>query len=147
MVSTALISFITFKKKSIFAVAHNFLSTDYIDISQMIPFINATALLFSLLLNASFVCAFSSDFLLLVLKDLILQRPDMRIILMSATLNANLFSEYFYNCPSVHIPGRNICKVLVIQSACITFPWIIFKSKTFLKISSRTHVSCRPVFS
>lgn len=39
MVSTALISFITFKKKSIFAVAHNILSTDYIDISQMIPFI------------------------------------------------------------------------------------------------------------
>ncbi|XP_068442891.1 putative ATP-dependent RNA helicase DHX57 [Clinocottus analis] len=47
-----------------------------------------------------------SDFLLLVLKDLILQRPDMKIILMSATLNANLFSEYFYNCPTVHIPGR-----------------------------------------
>ncbi|CAL9683143.1 unnamed protein product [Knipowitschia caucasica] len=47
-----------------------------------------------------------SDFLLLVLKDLILQRPDLKIILMSATLNANLFSEYFYNCPTVHIPGR-----------------------------------------
>uniref|UniRef100_A0A672GX55 Putative ATP-dependent RNA helicase DHX57 n=1 Tax=Salarias fasciatus TaxID=181472 RepID=A0A672GX55_SALFA len=47
-----------------------------------------------------------SDFLLLVLKDLIVQRPDLKIILMSATLNANLFSEYFYNCPTVHIPGR-----------------------------------------
>ncbi|KAM7367031.1 hypothetical protein PAMP_014956 [Pampus punctatissimus] len=47
-----------------------------------------------------------SDFLLLVLKDLIIQRPDIKIILMSATLNANLFSEYFYNCPTVHIPGR-----------------------------------------
>ncbi|XP_044041528.1 putative ATP-dependent RNA helicase DHX57 isoform X2 [Siniperca chuatsi] len=47
-----------------------------------------------------------SDFLLLVLKDLIVQRPDLKIILMSATLNANLFSEYFYNCPAVHIPGR-----------------------------------------
>uniref|UniRef100_A0A665WCX5 Putative ATP-dependent RNA helicase DHX57 n=1 Tax=Echeneis naucrates TaxID=173247 RepID=A0A665WCX5_ECHNA len=47
-----------------------------------------------------------SDFLLLVLKDLIVQRPDLKIILMSATLNANLFSEYFYNCPSIHIPGR-----------------------------------------
>ncbi|XP_061523869.1 putative ATP-dependent RNA helicase DHX57 [Phycodurus eques] len=46
-----------------------------------------------------------SDFLLLVLKDLILQRPDLKIILMSATLNANLFSEYFYSCPTVHIPG------------------------------------------
>uniref|UniRef100_A0A672ZNG8 Putative ATP-dependent RNA helicase DHX57 n=1 Tax=Sphaeramia orbicularis TaxID=375764 RepID=A0A672ZNG8_9TELE len=47
-----------------------------------------------------------SDFLLLVLKDLTVQRPDLKIILMSATLNANLFSEYFYNCPTVHIPGR-----------------------------------------
>ncbi|XP_019134505.2 putative ATP-dependent RNA helicase DHX57 [Larimichthys crocea] len=47
-----------------------------------------------------------SDFLLLVLKDLLVQRPDLKIILMSATLNANLFSEYFYNCPTVHIPGR-----------------------------------------
>uniref|UniRef100_A0A3Q3BHX5 Putative ATP-dependent RNA helicase DHX57 n=1 Tax=Kryptolebias marmoratus TaxID=37003 RepID=A0A3Q3BHX5_KRYMA len=47
-----------------------------------------------------------SDFLLLVLKDLIGQRSDLKIILMSATLNANLFSEYFYNCPSIHIPGR-----------------------------------------
>ncbi|XP_038595175.1 putative ATP-dependent RNA helicase DHX57 isoform X1 [Micropterus salmoides] len=47
-----------------------------------------------------------SDFLLLVLKDLIMQRPDLKIILMSATLNANLFSEYFYDCPAVHIPGR-----------------------------------------
>lgn len=51
-------------------------------------------------------CVFISDFLLLVLKDLITQRPDMKIILMSATLNANLFSEYFYNCPTVHIPGN-----------------------------------------
>ncbi|KAM4570366.1 putative ATP-dependent RNA helicase DHX57 isoform 2-T2 [Odontesthes bonariensis] len=47
-----------------------------------------------------------SDFLLLVLKDLTVQRPDLKIILMSATLNANLFSEYFCNCPTVHIPGR-----------------------------------------
>ncbi|RVE56430.1 hypothetical protein OJAV_G00221220 [Oryzias javanicus] len=47
-----------------------------------------------------------SDFLLLVLKDLIIKRPDLKIVLMSATLNANLFSEYFYNCPTVHIPGR-----------------------------------------
>lgn len=47
-----------------------------------------------------------SDFLLLVLKDLIVQRSDLKIILMSATLNAHLFSDYFYNCPSIHIPGQ-----------------------------------------
>ena len=32
-------------------------------------------------------------------------RPDLKIILMSATLNANSFSKYFNNCPSYHIPG------------------------------------------
>ncbi|TSK22801.1 DExH-box ATP-dependent RNA helicase DExH1 [Bagarius yarrelli] len=49
-----------------------------------------------------------SDFLLLVLKDLMLQRSDLKIILMSATLNAELFSQYFHKCPTIHIPGKNV---------------------------------------
>ncbi|MGH0141482.1 UNVERIFIED_CONTAM: hypothetical protein FKN15_021449 [Acipenser sinensis] len=48
-----------------------------------------------------------NDFLLLVLKDIMIQRSDLRIILMSATLNAELFSQYFYNCPTINIPGKN----------------------------------------
>nr|XP_028580810.1 putative ATP-dependent RNA helicase DHX57 [Podarcis muralis]XP_028580811.1 putative ATP-dependent RNA helicase DHX57 [Podarcis muralis] len=47
-----------------------------------------------------------SDFLLLILKDIMSQRPDLRIIMMSATLNAELFSQYFNSCPVVSIPGR-----------------------------------------
>ncbi|XP_062912424.1 putative ATP-dependent RNA helicase DHX57 isoform X1 [Mobula hypostoma] len=47
-----------------------------------------------------------SDFLLLVLKDLILSRHDLRVVLMSATLNAQLFTEYFNMCPCLHIPGH-----------------------------------------
>ncbi|MGH0136635.1 UNVERIFIED_CONTAM: hypothetical protein FKN15_070042 [Acipenser sinensis] len=46
-----------------------------------------------------------SDFLLLVLKDIMIQRPDLRIILTSATLNAELFSQYFYSCPTINMPG------------------------------------------
>lgn len=42
---------------------------------------------------------------MMVLKDLLLVRPDMRVVLMSATLNAQLFSEYFYDAPVIHIPG------------------------------------------
>lgn len=30
---------------------------------------------------------------------------NLRIVLMSATLDANLFSRYFANAPGVHIPG------------------------------------------
>ncbi|KAL2934161.1 DExH-box ATP-dependent RNA helicase DExH3, partial [Bienertia sinuspersici] len=45
------------------------------------------------------------DFLLIVLKDLLPRRPDLRLILMSATLNAELFSSYFGGAPMIHIPG------------------------------------------
>lgn len=46
-----------------------------------------------------------SDFLITIVKDIIKVRKDLKIILMSATLNAKLFSEYFNNCPTFHIPG------------------------------------------
>jgi len=47
-----------------------------------------------------------SDFLLIVLKDLLRRRPGLRLVLMSATLNADLFSEYFEGCKVLDIPGR-----------------------------------------
>ncbi|XP_030531691.1 DExH-box ATP-dependent RNA helicase DExH1 isoform X2 [Rhodamnia argentea] len=47
----------------------------------------------------------NEDFLLIILRDLIPNRPDLRIILMSATINADLFSKYFGNAPTLHIPG------------------------------------------
>ncbi|KAK9789768.1 hypothetical protein WJX73_007283 [Symbiochloris irregularis] len=47
----------------------------------------------------------SEDFLLIVLRDMLSQRPDLRLVLMSATLNAEAFSAYFGGCPVVHIPG------------------------------------------
>ncbi|XVE96278.1 hypothetical protein REPUB_Repub02eG0207300 [Reevesia pubescens] len=45
------------------------------------------------------------DFLLIILRDLLPRRPDLRLILMSATINADLFSKYFGNAPTIHIPG------------------------------------------
>lgn len=45
------------------------------------------------------------DFLLIILKDVLPRRPDLRLILMSATINAELFSQYFGNAPTIHIPG------------------------------------------
>ncbi|KAH8273341.1 hypothetical protein KR018_003934 [Drosophila ironensis] len=47
-----------------------------------------------------------SDFLLLILKNLLRERKDLKVILMSATLNATLFSEYFGGAPVLDIPGR-----------------------------------------
>jgi hypothetical protein len=36
-----------------------------------------------------------SDFLLIILRDLLHRRPSLRVILMSATMNADLFADYF----------------------------------------------------
>lgn len=47
-----------------------------------------------------------SDFLLAILKDLLKKRKNLRVILMSATLNATLFSNYFRGAPVLDIPGR-----------------------------------------
>ncbi|KAK9870829.1 hypothetical protein WA026_009793 [Henosepilachna vigintioctopunctata] len=47
-----------------------------------------------------------SDFLLMILRDMLPLRPDLKVILMSATLDAELFSSYFGNIPIMEIPGR-----------------------------------------
>ncbi|CAH8270070.1 unnamed protein product [Arabidopsis lyrata] len=47
----------------------------------------------------------NEDFLIIVLKELLPRRPDLRLILMSATLNAELFSNYYGGAPTIHIPG------------------------------------------
>ncbi|RLU25415.1 hypothetical protein DMN91_001571 [Ooceraea biroi] len=48
----------------------------------------------------------NSDFIMVVLRDMIHLYPDLRIILMSATIDTTLFSEYFNKCPVVEVPGR-----------------------------------------
>ncbi|XP_062091649.1 DExH-box ATP-dependent RNA helicase DExH3 [Humulus lupulus] len=47
----------------------------------------------------------NEDFLLIVLKDLLPRRRDLRLVLMSATLNADLFSNFYEGAPTIHIPG------------------------------------------
>lgn len=44
------------------------------------------------------------DFLLIVLKDLLPRRPELKLILMSATLDAELFASYFGGSQIIHIP-------------------------------------------
>ncbi|KAK0162976.1 hypothetical protein PV327_006700 [Microctonus hyperodae] len=45
------------------------------------------------------------DMLLVLLKRAMQQRPSLKIIIMSATINAELFQSYF-NCNVINIPGR-----------------------------------------
>ena len=46
-----------------------------------------------------------ADLILVILKQVLPSRPDLRVVLMSATLNASVFSEYLGGCPTLHIPG------------------------------------------
>ena len=46
------------------------------------------------------------DFLLFVLQQLLPHAPHLRVVLMSATLDARLFCDYYGGCPTITIPGR-----------------------------------------
>lgn len=46
-----------------------------------------------------------SDFLLAILRDMLPSYPRLRLVLMSATLDAERFSEYFGGSPIIRVPG------------------------------------------
>lgn len=48
----------------------------------------------------------NTDFILVILRDMVHTYPDLRIILMSATIDTTMFSSYFGDCPILEIPGR-----------------------------------------
>ncbi|KAG5952596.1 hypothetical protein E4U53_000472 [Claviceps sorghi] len=47
-----------------------------------------------------------SDFLLIVLKKLLIRRKDLKVVLMSATVDAERFSNYLGGAPILNVPGR-----------------------------------------
>ncbi|KAL2265029.1 hypothetical protein VTJ83DRAFT_7539 [Remersonia thermophila] len=47
-----------------------------------------------------------SDFLLIVLKKLLVKRKDLKVVLMSATVDAERFSNYLGGAPVLSVPGR-----------------------------------------
>ncbi|NWX38196.1 DHX9 helicase, partial [Notiomystis cincta] len=47
-----------------------------------------------------------TDFLLVVLRDVIQVYPEIRVVLMSATIDTSMFCEYFFNCPIIEVYGR-----------------------------------------
>ena len=46
------------------------------------------------------------DFLLISIREMLNRFPDLRVILMSATIQSELFSCYFGNCPVISVPGK-----------------------------------------
>ncbi|CAG9538609.1 unnamed protein product [Cercopithifilaria johnstoni] len=49
----------------------------------------------------------NTDFIMIVLRDMVNMYPDLRVILMSATVDTSLFTNYFGNCSVVLLEGRN----------------------------------------
>ncbi|KAM4637671.1 3'-5' RNA helicase YTHDC2 isoform 3-T3 [Amazona ochrocephala] len=47
-----------------------------------------------------------SDFLLIKLRDVLQKHTNLKLIISSAALDANLFIRYFGSCPVIHIQGR-----------------------------------------
>uniref|UniRef100_A0A8C3BWJ7 3'-5' RNA helicase YTHDC2 n=1 Tax=Cairina moschata TaxID=8855 RepID=A0A8C3BWJ7_CAIMO len=47
-----------------------------------------------------------SDFLLIKLRDVLQKQSNLKLIISSAALDANLFIRYFGSCPIIHIQGR-----------------------------------------
>ena len=48
----------------------------------------------------------ATDVLMGLLKEVVLRRPDLKLIIMSATLDAQKFQSYFHDAPLLAVPGR-----------------------------------------
>lgn len=48
----------------------------------------------------------ATDVLMGLLKEVVLRRPDLKLIIMSATLDAQKFQKYFNDAPLLAVPGR-----------------------------------------
>ncbi|KAK4373612.1 hypothetical protein RND71_008996 [Anisodus tanguticus] len=48
----------------------------------------------------------NTDLLLALIKNLLLQRFDLRLVIMSATADADQLADYFFGCRTFHVSGR-----------------------------------------
>ena len=93
----------------------------------------------------------NTDFLLVVLRDIVHEFPDVRIVLMSATIDTSTFSNYFSNAPVIEVSGRTFpVNQVGFHTDAGRYPTSILL-KTFSSIFSKTlfkfSISARPSIS
>ena len=59
-----------------------------------------------IILDEAHECTLSTDIQLGLLKEIIVKRLDLKVVIMSATLNAEKFQTYFQGSPLIDVPGR-----------------------------------------
>ncbi|NXG30706.1 DHX9 helicase, partial [Dromaius novaehollandiae] len=71
----------------------------------------------------------NTDFLLVVLRDVVQAYPEIRVILMSATIDTSMFCEYFFNCPIIEVFGRTFPVQEYFLEDCIQMTQFVPPSK------------------
>ena len=69
------------------------------------------------------------DFILGLLKRVLEARPEFKVIVSSATINAMVFSEYFAQCPIVKIDAQTYPVTIIYDPPIITHPPLPFGNK------------------
>lgn len=75
-----------------------------------------------------------SDFLLIVLKSLLQERPDLKVVLMSATVDAEKISNYFGGTPILKVPGRTFpVDVRFLEDAIELTKWKVTENSPYAR--------------
>ena len=93
----------------------------------------------TLMIDEAHERSISTDILLSLLKDLIIIRPEFRLIISSATIDAEKFSKFYNNSPILYIPGRRF----TVEIFYSDHPIIDYEDgaiKTILDIHSKTNL-------
>jgi ATP-dependent helicase HrpA len=89
--------------------------------TQSDPYLNAYD---TIIIDEAHERSLNIDFLLGYLKQLLPKRPDLKVIITSATIDAERFSQHFSGAPVIEVSGRSI------RSMCVTGRSPIWKEKT-----------------
>ncbi|XP_036144669.1 ATP-dependent RNA helicase DHX30 isoform X2 [Monomorium pharaonis] len=77
-----------------------------------------------------------TDMLMILLKRALKKNPDLKVLIMSATINTHMFQQYF-NCPTVRVPGRLYSVKMHFMEDIVHLP-NIQKYKTYMSYNRYT---------